>query len=519
MAQRGISHEYAVRAGKIRQLSGWLAAIMSLLLAGFLVIQSTQFLIQPKSDDNLTSSGKVIFLLSGRQDSSIYHLIKAGLDRIGYDTGLFVLPDLSDLAAIENLQAQADHSGSFWLVASGSGALQAWRAAGMIDELDGLFLISPQNLRQMTQNEPADWPPGWSTVIQTAEYSHQAFGSRDFFEWLSGEDADLFPGHRAGFALPLQYAASNGRTWLFIYPYLQPEMAMFSLSALPDAIGWFEDQSNARTGTSQALPETVAGQMIKALISLVLAGLLLLAVPQGLRLALSGSSDNVQAGDRPAGIGKTRPDSLVRETLLWFPAGILALTAGLAISAITDLNFGWLPPAMLMLPGCRGWIIWLGNRVERRKTANPVISSGRLWPAGSAGLVLVGMTIALAGWLAWLTNGTDFSDLRTILPFVLLVAISWPAGLSFSAGQAGWRRSIIQYLPYILLLIWALPVQSRDGLPAAVILLILAWWASGLGQAAAAASRRPVLGSFVQAVAWACAWLLPSLVSALSVLG
>ncbi len=483
-----------VRPPLVRRTAGWLTAVAALLLALALLVTVGVILVAPVNLDGQTPNNTLLLLAADQQQAEQYSLLATGLGRAGFSTVT---------TSPENLQASIDRNDTgqgVWLAVTGRAAADIWRQTGQLEGVNGLLLLMPQGMEQLTATEIENRPADLTIAIFTGPDPAAGAGSiRGFYEQLTGEDTALFPAFQKNAAGPLQYASSDGQTWLYLYPDLLPGLSLLPLRALPDATGWLADWASAIDGQAGDAATAAPRLLIGLLFALLIAGLLLLAVALSLNLALTGHLNQASSdgADKVAAI------------VLWLPAAVLAAALGY-LTAILTGNPGWLLIMALLLPGCRGWLR-LALRLIRGQSIVGILDSDqpanlRRLPRWTGGLITLLTLLGAVAWIA-LAFGTlqPYGWSWILLP--VLIAVTLPAGLS---GQT-W-----QHLPYLVLPIGALIGLGWSGLLAGLLLLIVHLWASGLGRAMTGFSRQPLLGSLIQAIAWATALLLPPIVQGLS---
>ncbi len=325
------------------------------------------------------------------------------------------------------------------------------------------------------------------------------------FEWLSREDADLFPPMKNSFLAPNQYASADGKTWLILYPGLISRCSRYSPRSLSATVGWFADLSASRIDAPKAKFFRAASQSVLGWFGLLLSGLVLLALPQAINLALAKNRNKIP---EPASGGLTstavEPDQYNgsrRNLVLLLPALILAATIGLVIAFFETMA----TLADPRHPYCAGN---LGlDRLERPRLSVPFTrplsdSARRLPRLNLTGLIFIILTIGLAfGWVI-LTSGVKLERPEYFLPMLILVLVSWAAGLVGAPGlsrgpAAGYRLSAGDFMDNCQSIDGWLGRSSGRHLAVACTLVVVQSWIGGfqcLGQICWAACSKGLPG-------------------------
>lgn len=494
----------------MRRIAGWVVATVCLLLACFLLIQSWVSLNASPEQSN--TAGSVLLITAADQNAGQYRLLRTGLIAAGFAVADCQI-DIDTKTNWQTIQAAADQlNGSapsatgVWLVSSGNAAVKTWLAGSQMEGVAGILMLTPQNIASLSTQDIENRLKGIDVAVFAAPDINDGINdaSRAFFEQLSGEDTTLFPAFQQNIFKPLQYASSNGKTWLMIYPGLTSNWSLLSVRVLPDVVSWLTDWSSANTPRNTEQSNQAAKHLIILVIQIILAGILLLAVPLGLNFALAAqTSHQVES----ASIGKNRLINI----LLWLPGAALAAALSLLLVKLTGNQTGWLMLALLLLPGSRGWLYVLSNLINGNRQAGSTKNTSnqdqkRYFLLATAGLLAIVLTILAAVCWDWLAFGslqlTGLSWL--LLPIVIIVG--WPAGL---AGTSG--RSIWQYLPFLLLPFWSVIAYGLSGLAASLLLLAVLLWSVSLGKAVTRLSFHPSIGSLVQAIGWTTCLFIPSI--------
>jgi hypothetical protein len=502
-----------------KRLLPWFLSAGGIILAVLLLLQPLSAYLSLNRDFDQQPAGQILLLNMPEQSFHHYYPLTAGLRLVGYRTTIIDVPAESEQEMISNIRAVIEPSAHLWLVAFDTGDEAAWRAARQIKKIDGIFLLAPSNLKALTDLEPIAWPPDWTTVVLNNDDAGSDFGSRRFFEWLSGEDADLFPPMENSFLAPNQYASADGKTWLILYPGLISRCSRYSPRSLSATVGWFADLSASRIDAPKAKFFRAASQSVLGWFGLLLSGLVLLALPQAINLALAKNRNKIP---EPASGGLTstavEPDQYNgsrRNLVLLLPALILAATIGLVIAFFLRQWRLWQIPAILIAPGIWGWIVWNDRRLSVPFTRPLSDSARRLPRLNLTGLIFIILTIGLAfGWVI-LTSGVKLERPEYFLPMLILVLVSWAAGLVGAPGLSRGPAAVIGYLPVILWTIAGVSMVGWVGLPAGIWLLLARWWSFSLGLAAFNASGKSLLGGLFQGLAWSTVLLCPFMISIL----
>lgn len=519
------------------RVAGWLAAVLSLLTAAGLLATVLLSMLAAARQAELREDSPltVIILTDNGQSSDRYRILRTGLLSSGFSVRELPVPVDGTNAARRELQdavslsAAASH---VWLIADGPGAVPSWQVAGLLTDVSGFIMISPKGLDQIDDFAISQWPADrYCLILSTLETSS---ASRVFFELTTGEDTALFPPYQPNPLKPMQFASADGLVWLLDYPALFGEWALLSFRLLPDLADWLDDWADGQSGSPGK--QVPAGNLITLIFQLLLAGILILAIPAGLSLALSGSPVIGAYRDGLAVPERRNPalslPGLVGSILLWVPAAVVATAMGMALALLAGHPDGWLLPGMLLLPGCRGYLVFFGRMVSRRHrgddrelTDEGGFTAGtggfRMLPSRITGLVMLGAGIGLAVLWIWLSFGSLLPTGVPAywLPIVLLVG--WPAGLAGTPGLIGktfdaglmlpsrWYQTFGQHLPFVALVILAWPLFGWLGLITALMLLVVNLWSVSIGKAATWLTGRPGVGSLLQAFAWLTALLLP----------
>lgn len=489
-------------------------------MAGLLLLYPLSAYLSLGRDSDSQPAGQVLLLTMPEQSLHHYYLLTAGLRSAGYRTTIIDVPAESEAEMVSRIRAAAKPSAHLWLMAFATGAEAAWRAARQMPEIEGVFLLMPSDLKALTASEPIEWPPVWTTVVLNNDDAGSDFGSRRFFEWLSGEDADLFPPMKNSLLAPGQYASADGKTWLFLYPGLVSKWSQYSLRSLSATVSWFADLSVSRIDTSEARFSRTVSRSVLGWFGLLLSGLVLLTLPQAINLALAKKRNKspVSATDEipPAAVEPAPCNRNRRNLLLLLPALILAATIGLVIAFFSGQWRLWQIPAILIVPGIWGWIVQIDSRLASPFVPSLSDSSRRLPPGlHLTGLIFTILTAVLAvGW-AILASGVRPDQPEHFLPMLILVLVNWSAGLVGAPGLSRGSAAIIGYLPVFLWTIAGVLLVGWTGLLAGIWLLLARWWSISLGLAAFNTSGKPLLGGLFQGIAWSTVLLCPFMISIL----
>lgn len=525
-------------------LIGWITALTALALAVYLLSGTLMAMISAQNSTAAKTSGSIIMLTGEHHTPGQFRLLGAGLTTAGFQVTDMQLPADTTTAARQGLQEAisrlAGNSRGVWLTAVGYEAAEAWYLAGQLQDVAGIILITPDNLGELTEEDFRRWPADRSTVVFTAAEADRGSEIRRFFEKLTGEDATLFPASQVNTAEPFQYASTDGRTWLMIYPWLSSEWSLISPRILPDIASWLEDWAAAGIGDSGSR-HSASWLMITLIFQLLLAGVLLLAVPFALSLAMLGTPTLIPHPEDPEKIPlRTKGMKQIGYILLWLPAEVVAVAIGIAVAWMSGRMADWMLPALLLLPGCRGWLVLIGRLINSRWHEYDVFGPGsytdeaerpvgcrKILPSRVLGLVMLVLATAGAFIWIWMAFGS-FKPIGWpvfILPVIFLVGL--PAGLAGSPGQTGialaigtapagrWYQSVSQHLPYIFLLIAVTAISGWPGFTAGLLLLAIDLWSVSMGKAATLLSCRAGIGSLVQAIAWSTAILMPTIANRL----
>ena len=525
-------------------LIGWMTALIALAFAVYLLAGTLLAMISAQNSTAAKTSGSVIMLTGEHHTPGQFRLLGAGLTIAGFQVTDMQLPADTTSASRQGLQEAisglAGNSRGVWLTAVGFEAAEAWYLAGQLQDVAGIILITPDSLSELSDEDFRQWPDDRSTVIFTAAEADNGSEIRRFFEKLTGEDATLFPASQVNAAEPFQYASSDGRTWLMIYPGLSREWSLISPRTLPDIAGWLEDWAASGSGGSGS-NHAAARLMITLIFQLLLAGVLLLAVPFALSLAMLGTPTLIPHPEDPEKIsGRTGGMRQIGYILLWLPAAVAASAMGVAVAWLSGRLADWLLPALLLLPGCRGWLVLIGRLINSRWHENAVFGSGsftdeaerpvgwrKMLPSRVLGLIMLVLVTAGAFIWIWMAFGS-FKPIGWpvfILPVIFLAGL--PAGLAGTPGQTGialalgtapagrWYQSVSQHLPFVFLLIAVTFISGWPGLTAGLLLLAVDLWAVSMGKAATLLSCRAGIGSLIQAIAWSTAILMPTIANGL----
>lgn len=516
-------------------LPGWLIAIAAFLLAAGLLVNVFMTVMAADNSAGGQQMPMAVIILTGADRQQDYdRLLRTGLQSSGIKTAGILMPADQTTSSRRVLQDAIDAYGQdqVWMVCEGSNAQSAWQLTAQLNNLAGLVMIAPQNLDKLDDFAMRLWPEDrFCLILSTLETSSAC---RSFYERLTGEDATLFPPYQQSAVKPWQYASSDGRVWLLDYPALTQTWAPVSMRLLPDMAGWLSDWADAyldQTSTdSDELPQMLPGLIFQ----LAVAGLLLLAVPFGLNLAMQGSPRFILHPEDPP--KSKMPYStvwLVGHQILWLPAAIIALALGLALAWLSGRPQMWLLPALLLLPGCRGFLALLARLTSRKRSNsdfdgqaladhdNQANGNSRLLPSRLTGLIIILASLVLTALWIWLTFGsllpTGVPDYW--LPIVFLM--SWPAGLAATPAQVGlaleqglpptvrWYQTLAHHLPFLLFAAYAIFIFNLTELTAALMILLISFWSASIGKAATLLTGRPGIGSLLQAAAWTVVVLLP----------
>lgn len=495
-----------------RRISGGLIAAVCLLLACFLLIQSWVSLNSQPEQTNELSAGAVLLITAAEQNAGQYRLLRAGLISAG-----FIVDDCQigvDADANRNtIQTAADQlndsvlpGSGVWLVSTGKGAADTWLAGSQIKGVAGILMLTPLNLASLSTQNADQRLKDVDVAIFAAEDSNNKINdaSRTFFEQLTGEDTTLFPAYQQNLFKPLQYASADGQTWLMIYPGLTSNWSLLSVRVLPDVANWLTDWSAANKSLDSEQSSQAAKLLIILVVQIILAGLLLLAVPLGLNLTLSSK---MSAPVVKASIDRYRIVSI----LLWLPGAALAAAISLLLVRLTGHQTGWLLLALLLLPGCRGWFSILGRLISRDRRINSAKNiqyqdKKHNLMLKIIGLLAIVLTVLAAVCWDWLAFGTLQLTGWSWLLIPILILIGWPAG--FAAIDS---LSIWQYLPFLVLPLVALFAFGLSGLAAGLFLIVVLMWSVSLGKAVNLLGFPPAISSLVQAVGWTTCLLIPSI--------
>jgi hypothetical protein len=211
------------------------------------------------------------------------------------------------------------------------------------------------------------------------------------------------------------------------------------------------------------------------------------------------------------------------ELLLWLPAILLAGGIGWLLTQVlnsllpTAQPGRWLILAIMILPGCRGWLFvlvrglrsrWLHGAIRPIDEPRPAI----LWRPAVAGAVIGLLFLLLI--VAWLISyfGALLPAGWPWLTLPLLILVNYPAGLAGAAGRLGAIfyegmaersqpvASLWQHGPFLILPIAVLCLHGWGGLAAGLLVLGLSIVAASLGKSITGLSRQASLGSLSQSV-------------------
>jgi hypothetical protein len=521
------------------------------------------------------SVGAVLILRDSTQPAGQYRLLRLALANAGFALATVLLParpaatptDLqADSQAIvqEALQQLAVQTGcspdQVWLAASGETSGIAFQIAENVPQLAGVLLIAPVNLDSIKVEQRQNWPSGRSLALllgRDLSGGLTAAGAatpdaiateraRRLFESVSGEDAHLLPAYREnGFNRPLQYTSSDGGTYLAIYPDTWNVLALYSPVLLPDAARLLGEWSGQPATAAQLAAQ--GRRTVSQIFLLLLAGIFLLAVPFALGLARRVAKPlpdpiarKPELQTATANIGHS-PDASVAwwlETLLWLPALLLAGALGwLLAQALAALlpnaqHVRWLFLAVIILPGCRGWLFglvrllrsrWLQGDSRAGGEPRAVIQLRRVIASAIAALLF----LLLVTW--WLASyfGTLLPNNWPWLVLPLLAVVNYPAGLAGAAGRLGAVyfeglsersdpiASLWQHLPFLILPVAAVILNGWSGLLAGLLVLVISIVSASLGKSITGLSRLAGLGSLAQAVLFSLAVLVPPIAAGL----
>lgn len=493
----------------MRRISGLLIAAVCLLLACFLLIQSWVSLNTQPAQADSAPAASVLLITAADQSSGQYRLLRAGLISAGFVVADCVIDADTETNrqtiqdAAFQMQASTLSTNGVWLVSTGNGSAAAWLAGSQLEGVAGILMLTPQNIASLSIQDVENRQKDLAVAVFAAADFDDG-DSRSFFEQLTGEDTTLFPAYQPNIFKPRQYASADGQTWLMVYPGLFSNWSLLSVRVLPDVTNLLEDWSAANKPVDSEQSSQAAIFLVSMIIQIVLAGILLLAVPIGLNFALNVK---VSATVEPAGIERFR----IIHALLWLPGAALAAAISLLLVKLTGHQTGWLLLALILLPGCRGWLFILarligGNRQISSVKSDQVQEQKLNLFFRITGLLAIVLTVLAAVFWDWLAFGTlQLAGWPWLLAPVLIL-IGWPAGL---AGTDGW--SIWQCLPYLLLPFWSVFAYGLSGLVASLLILVILMWSVSLSKAATRLGFYPAIGSLVQAIGWTTCLLIPSI--------
>ncbi|HAL73985.1 MAG TPA: hypothetical protein DCM45_02700 [Clostridiales bacterium] len=516
-------------------LPGWLAAIAACLLAAGLLanVLFTVTTAAKKSDEGQLPI--VAIILAGKNDQLDHdRLLQTGLLSSGIKTISLPMPVDQTTASRRVLQDTVNSYGQnkVWIVCEGSTSSLAWQLTAQLDHVDGLIMIAPQNLAELGDFALRLWPEErFCLILSTIETSS---ASRAFYERLSGEDATLFPPYQQNTVKPWQYASSDGRVWLLDYPALTQSWALISMRLLPDLTGWLRDWAEAYLDQPLTAPATFPQLLPGLIFQLAVAGLLLLTVPAGMNLALQGSPVYIRHPEDPQAFRAPFSKAwLVGHQILWLPAAIIAMALGLALAWLNGRQQDWLLPSLLLLPGCRGLLALLARLASRKRSRSEFGSqefadhenqpdvNARLLPSQLTGLIVMLISLVLSALWIWLTFGSLFPSGVPAYWLPIVFLISWPSGLAATSAQVWlaldqglppvvrWYQTLAHHLPFLLLIVYALFSFNLAGVIASALILLISLWSVNIGKAGTLLTRRPGIGSLLQAAAWTATVLLP----------
>jgi len=515
-------------------LPGWMIAIAACLLAAGLL--ANVLLMVTTAGTSVEAQLPVAAIILTREDNRPDHvrLLQAGLINTGMKTTSLPIPADQTTASRRILQDAVDAfaQNRVWVICDGNSAPLAWQLTAQLDGVDGLIMITPQNLVELTDYSLKLWPDDRFCLILSSVETSAA--SRLFYERLSGEDATLFPPYQQNAVKPWQFAASDGRTWLLDYPALTQPWALVSMRLLPDLTGWLRDWAEAYLGQPSPVQADWPQLMPGLIFQLAVAGLLLLAVPAGLNLALQGSPLFILHPEDPQSSKAAYSKAwLIGHQIMWLPSAIMAMALGLALAWLSGRRQDWLLPALLLLPGCRGLLALFARLLTRKRSstefggqefAEDEIQSkakSRLLPSRLTGLIVMLISLLLSALWIWLTFGSLLPSGVPAYWLPIVFLISWPAGLAATSAQVGlaldqglpptvrWYQTLAHHLPFLLLIVYALFSFSLTGVIAAGLILLISFWSAGIGKAGTLLTSRPGVGSLLQAAAWTVTILLP----------
>jgi hypothetical protein len=483
-------------------------------------------------------NGAVLILCQEEQAPASFRFLQTGLALAGFSSRTWTWPanafSRSSLLAAEISQF-AQTTGytpnQIWLAASGGDTAEIWALASQVPEIAGMLLLSPGRLDQVDAAMTSNWPAGRPVAIFTGKSPAAApdTSGQLLFEYLTGEDARLLPAFRlAGPGQPWRYTSVNGRVHLSIYPLLPANLVLLSPRVIPDAARWLDEWSPGTT-SSRLLAHN--GQtLINHIFLLILAGLLLLAVPAGIGFALTHGGPDRKQNDA----AYTLPsDESWLQAVLWIPAAALAGGFGLLSCVWTGSPDEWLAHSLLILPGCRGWLFALTRLLRRRywpgssETTSKGLGARCQVPYILAGTALFALTGLIAAWWINQSFGALMPPGWSWLILPLLILINYPAALAGSSrlsGQAARERGLRQrsglaflwqHLPFLVLPVWAYVAAGINGLLAGLMLLVLALWSASLGRAASRLSHHESIGNLAQAFFYSAGILMPPILSGL----
>jgi hypothetical protein len=516
-------------------LPGWLVAIAAFLLAAGLLANVLVSVTTAAKASGQNQIPVVVIILTGEdRQQDHYRLLQTGLRWSGFKTLSLPMPVDLTTASRRVLQETINTyaQDQIWIVCEGYAAPLAWQLIAQLNDVAGLLMIAPHDLANLSDFAVRQWPADrFCLILSTIETSS---ANRSFYERLAGEDATLFPPFQQNAFKPWQFASSDGQNWLLDYPALTRSWALVSMRLLPDLAGWLRDWAESYIDQPSSVPAAVPQPLPGLILQLAIAGLLLLAIPAGLNLALQGSPVYILHPEDPQ--LPRSPYSvtwLIGHQILWLPAAIIAMALGLALAWLSGRLQDWLLPALLLLPGCRGLLALLAS-LTSRKRSRPEFGSQefsdhqnqprvniRMLPSRLIGLIILLISFVLSTLWIWLSFGSllPAGVPAYWLPIVFL--ISWPAGLAATAAQIGlaleqglppavrWYQTLAHHLPFLLLAAYALVFFNLNGLIAAFLILLTSFWSVSIGKAATMLTGRPGIGSLLQAAAWTAAVLLP----------
>ncbi len=529
------------------RLFGCLAAIMAFVVAaaslGYCWTQ-----LAGRSDQPMETPppGAILLVCAPGQPDGQYHLLKASLAAAGFPSQVWNLPDVETTDA-KSMQEALDQlavlagcgTEQIWLAAVGGGVSAVWRLGSQLD-VCGQILIMPQNLASIDAKSIRQWPVERPIAILSAKGSENSYGDdeRAFFERLTGEDAVLFPGYSdPGFLQSQQYFSASGKTWLSLYPGFFSTTAMFSFRVLTGVTDWLSDWS-ANEGMSDY--RYVAGRKALVLTALLwLAGLMFLTVPLGMILFFDKKPADLPPVEKSAGILPRKRHKYWLEILIWLPAGGLGIGLGVLLAWLAGDSRSWLLPGVAFMPGCRGWLLLLIRRIQKRwqddeldSECEPQIKaapqSAFFWTGRIAGTIGLAIIVAAVSIWSFLAFGLTTSPKWIWLAWPVLVAFNWPAGMAMAGKgidqtemdgtlpEKTWHAAIWQHLPFLVLPVWAIFAGTWAGLTASLLLLIVHAWSVSLGKAAALLLGRPGIGSWFCAAGYVSGLLLPPIFYGLS---